>query len=93
MQRFFDWYRGEAKSLHPVERAVKVHVDLVIIHPFRDGNDRTSRFVMTLELMRTGFPTVIIPVEDRTEYCENLDKAGKDADYGPFVQQLTLLVE
>jgi Fic family protein len=31
MQRFFDWYRGEAKSLHPVERAAKVRADLVII--------------------------------------------------------------
>ncbi|SFM19213.1 hypothetical protein SAMN05421830_11938 [Desulfomicrobium norvegicum] len=43
--------------------------------------------------MRAGFPTVIIPVEDRAAYYENLDKAGKDMDYGPFVQQLGQLVE
>jgi Fic family protein len=93
MQRFFDWYRGEAKSLHAVERAARVHADLVIIHPFRDGNGRASRLVMNLELMRAGFPTVIIPVEDRAAYYENLDKAGKDADYASFVQQLASLVE
>ncbi|WP_244150420.1 hypothetical protein [Desulfomicrobium norvegicum] len=46
-----------------------------------------------MELMRAGFPTVIIPVEDRAAYYENLDKAGKDMDYGPFVQQLGQLVE
>ena len=92
MHRFFDWYRGEAKSLHPVERAARVHADLAIIHPFRDGNGRTSRLVMNLELMRAGFPIVIIPVEDRAAYYENLDKAGKDANYGPFVQQLGQLV-
>ena len=93
MRRFFDWYHGEATKLHPVERAAKLHADLVIIHPFRDGNGRTSRLVMNLELMRAGFPTVIIPVEDRAEYYENLDKAGRDADYDPFVQQLAQLVE
>lgn len=93
MQSFFDWYRSEAQSLHPVERATRVHADLVIIHPFRDGNGRTSRLAMNLELMRAGFPTVIIPVEDRVAYYENLDKAGKDMDYGPFVQQLGQLVE
>ena len=92
MQRFFAWYRGEAQMLHPVERAARVHADLVIIHPFRDGNGRTSRLAMNLELMRAGFPTVIIPVEDRAAYYENLDKAGKDANYGPFVQQLGQLV-
>ena len=48
---------------------------------------------MNLELMRAGFPTVIIPVEDRAAYYENLDKAGKDTDYGPFAQQLAQLVE
>jgi len=93
MQGFFDWYHGEAQSLHPVERAARMHADLVIIHPFRDGNGRTSRLVMNLELMRAGFPTVIIPVVDRAAYYENLDKAWKDMDYGPFVQHLGQLVE
>ncbi|ACU89336.1 Fic family protein [Desulfomicrobium baculatum] len=93
MQCFFDWYRGDAQSLHPVERAARVHTDLVIIHPFRDGNGRTSRLAMNLELMRAGFPTAIVPVDDRLAYFQNLDKAGKDADYGPFVQQLGQLVE
>ena len=53
---------------------------------------RSCRLAMNLELMRAGFPTVIIPVEDRAAYYENLDKAGKDANYGPFVQQLGQLV-
>jgi Fic family protein len=93
MQNFFDWYRGEAQKLHPVERAARVHADLVIIHPFRDGNGRTSRLAMNLELMRAGFPTAIIPVEDRAAYYQNLDRAGMGADYDPFVQQLGQLVE
>jgi Fic family protein len=93
MGRFFTWYQGEAQSMHPIERAAKVHTDLVIIHPFRDGNGRTSRLVMNLELMRAGFPTVIIPVEERASYYENLDRAGAHGDYAPFTRQLARLVE
>jgi len=74
MQCFFDWYRGDAQSLHPVERAARVHTDLVIIHPFRDGNGRTSRLAMNLELMRAGFPTAIVPVEDRFAYFQNVNR-------------------
>jgi len=66
---------------------------LISIHPFRDGTGRTSRLVMNLELMRAGFPTAIIPVEDWLVYYQNLEKAGKDADYGPVVQQLVQSVE
>ncbi|MFQ9868618.1 MAG: Fic family protein [Bilophila wadsworthia] len=31
------------------------------IHPFKDGNGRTARLIMNFELMRAGFPTVIVP--------------------------------
>jgi Fic family protein len=87
------WYHCEDPSLRPVEKAAKVHADLVIIYPFRVGNSRTSRLVMNMELMRAGFPTVIIPVKARSAYYENLDKAGKDTDYAPFAEQLAQLVE
>lgn len=92
MARFFEWYRGAAQNLHPVERAARLHADLVIIHPFRDGNGRTSRLIMNLELMRAGFPTVIIPVENRAVYYENLDLVGINADYNPFTEQVVKLV-
>lgn len=93
MEKFFAWYKGAAQELHPIERAARLHADLVVIHPFRDGNGRTSRLVMNLELMRSGFPTVIIPVEDRALYYENLDTVGTGTNYEPFVQQLLSLVE
>jgi Fic family protein len=46
MKEFGEWVNGpRARSLHPVVRAVAAHFYLVSIHPFGDGNGRTSRAV------------------------------------------------
>lgn len=81
------------KNLHPVERAARVHVDFVGIHPFVDGNGRTSRLLMNLELMKAGFPPVVIPVEQRLRYYQALDKAHVDGDYLPFLELVVEVVE
>lgn len=60
------------------------------IHPFVDGNGLTSRLLMNLELMKSGFPAVIVPIEDRLAYYEALDTAHCHGDYTPF---LTLLIK
>jgi Fic family protein len=39
MAQFIDWYNTEAHTLHPVERAAKVHADFVGIHPLLMGMD------------------------------------------------------
>ena len=44
----------EALSLHPVRLAALAHYKLVYIHPFVDGNGRTSRLLMNLVLMQVS---------------------------------------
>ena len=93
MQNFIAWYHTGGKSLHPVERAARVHADFVKIHPFVDGNGRTSRLLMNLELMKSGFPPVILPVEKRLEYYEALDTAHTKNDYDPFLMLIAEIAE
>lgn len=45
--------------------AALAHYKLVDIHPFTDGNGRTSRLIMNLILLRSGYPPVIISKGDR----------------------------
>ena len=85
MHAFATWYQAEAAALHPIERAARVHSDFVKIHPFVDGNGRTSRLLMNLELLKSGFPPVVLPVERRLAYYEALDRAHVDEDFQPFV--------
>lgn len=71
---------------HPIIRAALLHGELVKIHPFIDGNGRTSRLVMNLSLMNSGYLPVIIKKEKRLEYYTALDKAYTTGDYTDFIK-------
>ncbi|CCE23758.1 Fic family protein [Methylotuvimicrobium alcaliphilum] len=71
---------------HPLERAARLHVDFVKIHPFVDGNGRTARLLMNFDLMKAGFLPVIFQAADRLAYYEALDKAHIQNDYRDFFQ-------
>lgn len=76
---------------HPIIQAALLHGELVKIHPFIDGNGRTSRLIMNLDLMNHGYNPVIIKKEDRLKYYDAIDKAHKTNDYTDFVKLITKL--
>lgn len=76
---------------HPIIQAALLHGELVKIHPFTDGNGRTSRLLMNLVLMNSGYNPVIIKKEDRLKYYEALDKAHMTNDYTDFIKLVTKL--
>lgn len=78
-------------NYHPIIRAALLHGELVKIHPFVDGNGRTSRLLMNLDLMNSGYNPVIIKKEDRLKYYESLDKAHTTGNYTDFVKLVTKL--
>ena len=78
-------------NYHPIIRAALLHGELVKIHPFIDGNGRTSRLLMNLDLMNSGYNPVIIKKEDRLKYYESLDKAHTTGNYTDFVKLVTKL--
>lgn len=86
MNQFEEWLNSEkAKSLHPVKLAALAHYRLVFIHPFVDGNGRTSRLLMNTILMRRGYPPVIIQKQHRLKYYNFLQIANQ-GDIRPFVR-------
>lgn len=93
MEQMMNWYHNEGINLHPVKRGALLHAIFVGIHPFIDGNGRTSRLLLNLELMKDGFPPVIIKVENRLTYYEALDKAHTTEDYLDFISLVEREVE
>ncbi len=87
------WYHKEATALHPVERRAMLYAIFVGIHPFIDGNGRTARLLLNLELMKEGFPPVVIKVANGLEYYDALDRAHTTKDYNDFIQLVVTEVE
>ena len=82
MQEFISDYH--TLQAHAVIKASRAHAILVGIHPFVDGNGRTSRLIMNLELLKNGFPLINIKSKDKLEYFQALDLAHTMGDYSKF---------
>lgn len=77
MKQLVSWFAKQQKQLHPIELAALLHHKLVYIHPFFDGNGRTSRLVMNVVLMRAGYPLAVILKNDRQKYYRALQSADQ----------------
>jgi Fic family protein len=76
---------------HPIEFAALLHLRLVTIHPFVDGNGRTARLLMNLALLQEGYPVTIIPPVLRSEYLTTV-RQGNNGNDEPFVTLLSNMV-
>jgi Fic family protein len=78
-------------DLNPVELAVYTHAQFVKIHPFEDGNGRTSRLIMNYQLMINGFLPISIDKENRLTYFEALEEYALNGNLKPFADMVTEL--
>ncbi|MBN2982166.1 Fic family protein [Cohnella algarum] len=90
MEQLAHWMVSQSKSLHAIERAARLHSEFVKIHPFVDGNGRTARLLLNFELMKNGYPPIVIEKENRLEYYSALDEAhtsGNPENFVAFISQ------
>lgn len=59
---------------HIVTKLARFHIEFEGIHPFIDGNGRTGRLLINLELMKAGFPPIDIKFTDRIAYYNAFDE-------------------
>lgn len=94
MNQFVDWfYSSVPLSWDPVIRAIVAHFCVVSIHPFGDGNGRTSRAVESYLLYQAGvnprgfYSLSNFYYENRDKYIEMLNwvRFKSDPDLTPFV--------
>jgi len=80
MRKIFQFYYVERKKLHPVELGAILHNKLVRLHPFSDGNGRTSRVVMNWILIKNKFPMFYVELRDKIHYYETIEDGDKGND-------------
>lgn len=79
--------------MNAIELAAWTHAEFVRIHPYPDGNGRTSRMLMNYQLLVSGFPAVSINRENRLEYFNSLEAFAVEGKLSPFADMVAGLVE
>ncbi|WP_339889050.1 Fic family protein [uncultured Flavobacterium sp.] len=92
MEDYFIWFLENKNKMHPIILAAEMHERLVTIHPFIDGNGRTSRLVMNLILLQHGYVIANIKgdYDTRMKYYKSLEIAqtsNNKEDFLLFIAQ------
>jgi cell filamentation protein len=78
-----------------VRALAETHVELVLIHPFREGNGRLARILTTLMALQAGLPLLdfgLIAGERKETYFAAV-QAGLDKNYKPMEQLFAEIIE
>jgi Fic family protein len=96
MEQFIiDYQAMKADNVHPVLIAAFLHDELVKIHPFIDGNGRTSRLLMNLYLISNGYTISSLKSDDKAKlaYYQALEHSHIEHDREPFYILVTNAVK
>lgn len=77
MKNLLNNYYGQWQDLDSFEREARFHIGFIRIHPFEDGNGRTSRLLLNYNLLCQGLAPVIIT----TDFLEYYHTYIKENDY------------
>ncbi len=72
MEELLEQYKNSKEDI--VTKLARFHIEFESIHPFIDGNGRTGRLLINLELMKAGYPPIDIKFTDRLKYYEAFDE-------------------
>jgi cell filamentation protein len=78
-----------------VRAMAETHAELVLIHPFRDGNGRLARLLSTLMALQAGLPLLdftLIAGKSKKQYIAAI-QAGLDKNSAPMEKLLEEIIE
>ncbi len=88
MEELVQDYTKMQQEKHIIEAIAEFHLRFESIHPFIDGNGRTGRLLMNLELIKAGMMPVNIKFTDRLKYYNTFDAYRNDND----IEAMTALI-
>ena len=78
-----------------IQALAQVHVELILIHPFRDGNGRAARILATLMALQAGLPPLDFrSIQGRkTQGYFKAVREGMKGNYEPMEKIFRQIVE
>lgn len=73
-----------------VEKIAKFHLDFETVHPFCDGNGRIGRVLINFQLMKAGFPSLIVRDKEKQEYYDSF-KEYRNKEKTDVMERILLL--
>ena len=77
IKNLYEDLKIKKNELNPIELAAWTHAEFVRIHPFIDGNGRTSRLLMNYQLLIHGYLPISVAKENRLDYYNAQKQAGE----------------
>lgn len=84
--------KSEISMSEYVKHVARTHHKITVIHPFPEGNGRTSRAFMNVQLVRARITPIYIKVEDKKEYIDALSRADQCGDYDELYEIIFRLI-
>lgn len=81
------------KTMNLIERIARFHLEFEGIHPFIDGNGRTGRLILNLDIIRNGYPPINVKFTDRKRYYDAFDAFYKDNDPAPMTELIAEYID
>lgn len=73
--------KDNMKISNYIKHVIRIHHRITVIHPFPEGNGRTARAFMNVQLVRAGLTPLYIKVEEKKNYIASLEKADTENNY------------
>ena len=80
MEELLEWYHSE-NNLNLLEKLTLLHLKFETIHPFIDGNGRTGRLILNLELMKNGYVPINIKNNKKRKYYDAFKVYNENNNY------------
>ena len=94
MRLLIEQHNTVMQDWHIVRRTAMFHLLFESVHPFVDGNGRTGRLLINLDLLDNGYPPIDVKLQDRQRYYYCLQAfQGSDENELPMQQMVSEYLE